>query len=146
MRDTLRARVAELGLDDRVTLTGRVPHAEIVRYYSLLDVVANPRTDDRVSRLVSPTKPLEALATARTLVVSRTPAMLELVDEGRTALAVDPDSVEDLAEVLDRLVGDPDLRRRLGTAARESVIARRSWAANGQRYRELFAKLGAASP
>ena len=70
--------------------------------------------------------------------------MLELVDEGRTALAVDPESVDDLAEVLDRLVGDPDLRREVGHAARESVIARNSWAANGQRYRALFARLGTA--
>lgn len=139
----LRALVAELGLADRVLMPGQVPFETMADWYSLMDIIATARTDDRVARLVSPTKPLEAMAMGRALVVSDTPALTEMVKPERTALVVEPGSVDSLAEALDRLVADPALRERLGMAAREWVITERSWAVNGRMYRDLFARLGA---
>jgi glycosyltransferase involved in cell wall biosynthesis len=143
MREAISARIAERDLDSRVTVIGTVPHAEIQRWYSVMDIVVNARTGDRVSRLVSPTKPLEALAMERALIVSRIPAMLEGIVEGETALAVDPGSLEQLVDAMDTLVCDPDLRQRMGAAGRRWVATERSWAANGRVYRRLFERLGA---
>lgn len=141
---TLRAMVAELGLADRVSMPGLVPFESMVSWYSLMDIVTTARTADRVARLVTPTKPLEALAMGRAVVVSDTPALMEMVEPERTALVVPPGSVDALAETLDRLVLDEHLRARLGADGRQWVLAHRSWTTNGQRYRVLFERLGAA--
>ncbi len=140
--ESIRARVDAHGLGHRVTMQGTVPHDDVQRWYSVMAIVVNARTNDRVSRIVAPTKPLEALAMERALVVSRTPALLECIVEGRTGLAVTPDSISDLAMTLDRLIGEPELRESLGREARAWVIGERSWAANGDAYRGLFRRLG----
>ena len=88
-------------------MPGRVGHDDIQAFYALIDVFVVPRTPDRVSRLVTPLKPLEAMALERCVVVSDVPALRELVipgETGRTFTAGDP---EDLARVLDDLLGDP---------------------------------------
>jgi glycosyltransferase involved in cell wall biosynthesis len=134
-----------LGLDDGTLLMpGRVPHDAILGYYSLIDVFVVPRTADRVSRLVTPLKPYEAMALERALVVSDLPALREIVvpgETGRTFRAQDPD---DLARVLGELRDDPAQRTRLGRQAREWIVAERTWSRNGLRYRDLFERLGVA--
>ncbi len=140
---TIRAEAARLGLDDgTLIMPGRIGHDDIQAFYSLIDVFVVPRTPDRVSRLVTPLKPLEAMALERCVVVSDVPALRELVtpdETGRTFTAGDPD---DLARVLDDLLGDPETRAGLGRQARAWVEGERTWAQNGQRYRELYERLG----
>jgi glycosyltransferase involved in cell wall biosynthesis len=60
----LRSAVARLGLDDKVVFTGRVPHGDVHRYYSIVDICAYPRHSMRLTELVTPLKPLEAMARA----------------------------------------------------------------------------------
>jgi glycosyltransferase involved in cell wall biosynthesis len=144
-RDELLATAARLGLDDgTVIMPGRVPHAEVPRYVSILDVFVVPRTADRVSQLVTPLKPFEAMAMARPVVVSDLPAMREIVEPDVTGLMFRAEDPDDLANVLAGLLDDAGLRSRLGGQARELVLANRTWAANGRRYRELYERLGAA--
>jgi glycosyltransferase involved in cell wall biosynthesis len=125
-------------------MPGRVPHDEVIRYYSLIDVFVVPRTNHRVSRLVTPLKPYEAMALERAVVVSDLPALREIVEPGRTGLTFRPEDPDDLAAVLGRLIDDPALRRELGQNARAWILAERTWAKNGARYRELFERLGVA--
>ncbi len=101
-----------------------------------------PRTNHRVSRLVTPLKPYEAMALERAVVVSDLPALREIVKPGETGMRFRAEDADDLAAVLGGLLEDPALRRRLGTQAREWILAERTWAANGRRYRELFERLG----
>ena len=91
-----------------------------------------PRTANRVSRLVTPLKPYEAMALERAVVVSDLPALREIVTPGETGLTFRAEDAEDLAEVLGRLLDDPALRARLGRQAREWILAERTWAANGR--------------
>ncbi len=134
-----------LGLDDgTLIMTGRVPHARILDYYSLIDVFVVPRTADRVSRMVTPLKPYEAMALERAVVVSDLPALREIVSPGETGLTFVPQDADDLARVLEGLLDDPGLRQRLGRQAREWIMAERTWTQNGRRYRELFERLGVA--
>jgi len=137
------ARLA--GLDHgEVIFTGRVPYEAIQDYYRLIDVFVVPRTNDRVSQLVTPLKPYEAMAMARPLVVSGVAALLEITSGGSTGRAFTPEDPLSLASVLEPLLEDADERAELGAAARAWVVANRTWRHNGERYRELYQRLGAA--
>ena len=143
--DSIAETGHRLGLDDgTLIMTGRVPHAAILGYYSLIDVFVVPRTADRVSRLVTPLKPYEAMALERTVVVSDLPALREVVTPGETGATFRAEDADDLARVLGGLQDDPAERTRLGRQAREWVVAERTWTQNGRRYRELFERLGVA--
>jgi PEP-CTERM/exosortase A-associated glycosyltransferase len=141
----IRAAAHRLGVDDgTLVMPGRVGHEEIARYYSLIDVFVVPRTAHRVSQLVTPLKPFEAMALERAVVVSDLPALREIVTPGETGLTFRPEDPDDLATVLAGLLDDPALRARLGRQAREWIAAERTWTANGRRYRQLFERLGVA--
>ena len=144
-REALVELAHRLGLDDgTLVMPGRVPHYDVLRYYSIIDVFVVPRTNDRVSALVTPLKPFEAMAMERALVVSDVPPLREIVTPGETGLVFRPEDAGDLAEVLGGALDDPALRARLGRQAREWVASSRTWAHNGARYRELYERLGAA--
>jgi glycosyltransferase involved in cell wall biosynthesis len=115
--DALEARVAALGLGDRVRWTGFI--ADRDRLYGGLDIVAAPAIDEPFGLTVP-----EAGAYGLPVVAARSGAFPELVDDGRTGLLFAPGDARELAAALARLVGDPGLRQRLGRAAREHVAAR----------------------
>jgi len=80
----LKAQAAAAGMQDRVIFTGRVPHADVQRYYELIDVLAYPRLPIRLTELVTPLKPLEAMAQGRMLVASDVGGHRELIRHGET--------------------------------------------------------------
>jgi glycosyltransferase involved in cell wall biosynthesis len=138
----LAGLVDELGLRAVATMTGRVPYSEVRRYHAALDVFVVPRTDDRVCQLVTPLKPLEAMATGKPVVASRVAALAEIVAEGVTGFLAPPGDAAGLADVLEPLLYDPARRRVLGQAAREWVAGHRTWARVAQTYVESYARLG----
>jgi glycosyltransferase involved in cell wall biosynthesis len=142
-RAGLVATARESGLDDgTVIFTGRVPYREIVRYYRTIDVFVVPRTNDRVSRLVTPLKPFEAMAMGKALVVSGVDALLEVVPDERTGRSFTPEDPGSLADAIEPLLDDPALRLELGTAARAWVSEHRTWDRIGRQYLELYQRLG----
>jgi len=146
-RPALEAEARRLGVADRtVVFTGRVPHDTVNAYYSVIDVFVVPRTNDRVSQLVTPLKPYEAMALERPIVVSGVAALREIVTDGETGLTFKPEDARDLANVVEPLLDDPARRATLGRAAREWVAANRTWRQNGRRYRELYERLGVPMP
>lgn len=142
-RAALQRTARDLELDDAVRFTGRVPLTEVQRYYAQIDVFVVPRTNDAVSRTVTPLKPLEAMALQRAVVTSDVPALRELIVPGETGLVFTAEDAASLAAVVEPLLDDPTARANLGKAAREWVMAERTWRRNGQRYRTLFDDLGA---
>jgi glycosyltransferase involved in cell wall biosynthesis len=123
----LKVLARDLGIGDRAVFTGQVPHHQIALYYDLIDVFVVSRPALRVTNLVTPLKPLEAMAMARPLVVSDLPALRELVIEDDTGLFYPPGDVAKLADVCARLLDDAALRRRLGEKARNWVLENRTW-------------------
>lgn len=124
----VEAEARRLGLDESVlTMPGRVPHDEVERWLSLVDVTPFPRVPMPVSELISPIKPFEAMATEKTVVVSDVAALTEIVADGVTGRHFAKGDAGSLAEVLRELLDDPDQRSRLGRAAREWVVAERDW-------------------
>jgi glycosyltransferase involved in cell wall biosynthesis len=144
-RGTLEEQARALGLLDQgiARFTGRVPHGDVGAYYSLIDIFVVPRTNDRVSQLVTPLKPYEAMAMERCLAVSGVGALLEIVQDGETGTAFAPEDPVALADAVEPLLDAPDERARLGANARAWVLANRTWKRNGELYRALYERLGA---
>jgi glycosyltransferase involved in cell wall biosynthesis len=138
----LERQAAALGLD--AIFTGRVPMSKVRDYHAALDVFVVPRTPDRVCQLVTPLKPVEAMASGLPVVVSAVKALGEIIKDKVTGMQAAPGDPVSLAEALAHLLASPQLRRELGQAAREWVARDRTWEHNAQRYRAAYARLGAA--
>ena len=140
----LKEQAHRLGIADKVIFAGRVPHAEVRCYYDLMDVLAYPRHSMRLTELVTPLKPLEAMAQGRLLVASDVGGHKELIRHGETGWLFKAGSAQALAdavtELLDRRERWPDLRRM----GREFVERERNWTASVARYRPVFERLAAA--
>jgi glycosyltransferase involved in cell wall biosynthesis len=141
-RESLEKLAAARGVADAVTFTGRVPHDQVLDYYSLIDVFVVPRRNDRVCRLVTPLKPFEAMSTGRALVMSAVPALADIAAESGAAATFEPENAADLARALDGLVGDETLRSELAGHGATWVREHRTWEANAQRYRDVYRNMG----
>jgi glycosyltransferase involved in cell wall biosynthesis len=118
-----------------------VPHENIASYYSLIDVFVVSRPDLPVTRLVTPLKPLEAMAFGRAVIVSDLPALLEVVDEGTTGLTYPAGDEIALARKCEQLLSNPAARQRIGRAGREWIINQRTWPKVVERYGEVYSAL-----
>lgn len=137
----LHGLVRRLGLGDRVVFTGRVPHADIPAYHSLVDVMVFPRRGAAVCEVVSPIKPFEAMASGVPILASDVGALAEIVEDEVTGLLHRKDDVAHLAEQLLRLVEEPDLRSFLSGRAEEWVRANRSWSAVAAHVSDVYESL-----
>jgi glycosyltransferase involved in cell wall biosynthesis len=140
-RPALQRQAAALGLD--AIFPGRVPMSQVRAYHAVLDVFVVPRTPDRVCQLVTPLKPVEAMASGLPVVVSGVKALSEIVNDKVTGLLSAPLDPAALADALSELLDRPELRAELGANAREWVARDRTWAHNATRYREAYQRLGA---
>jgi glycosyltransferase involved in cell wall biosynthesis len=142
-RAALQRQAADLGLGEAAIFTGRVPATKVREFHALLDVFVVPRTPDRVCQLVTPLKPVEAMASGLCVVTSEVKALAEIIKPDVTGALTIPEDPVALADTLELLVGSPDIRRKLGDNAREWVARDRTWARNAARYRDAYARLGA---
>ncbi len=138
----LKAQAQSLGVADRVVFAGRVAHDQVQRYYDLIDVLVYPRHSMLLTDLVTPLKPLEAMAQGRVLVASDVGGHRELVRDGVTGLLFRAGDVDALRRrVLDMLALDTAGRQALRTAGRAFVENERTWANSVARYRDVYGRL-----
>ena len=136
----LRALARELG--DAVVFAGQVPHEEVRDYYSLIDIFVCPRRRMRLTELVTPLKPLEAMAMGRPVLASNVGGLAELIEDGVTGVLFAAESRDSLIEGASLLAGDREARLRMGDRARQSVLQERTWRQIVGRYRSLYDRLG----
>ena len=135
-------RIAEReGLSNWLIMPGRVPHEQVESYYSLIDIAPFPRKPWPVCEMVSPLKPLEALAMEKAVLVSDVRALAEMVRVGETGMHFRKGEIGSLADMLQKLLVDPELRLRLGQAGRRWVVAERTWERVGRRVSAKLARL-----
>jgi glycosyltransferase involved in cell wall biosynthesis len=142
-RFALQRQAAESGLAEAAVFTGRVPAAQVRQFHALLDVFVVPRTPDRVCQLVTPLKPVEAMASGLCVVTSEVKALTEIVKHEVTGMQTVSQDPVSLADSLEHLLYSPDIRRKLGDNAREWAARDRTWANHAERYRAAYARLGA---
>ncbi len=143
--DRIRTIAAHQGITERLIMPGRVAHDAVDAWYSLIDIAPFPRKPLPVTELVTPLKPLEAMAMEKAVVVSSVAAMAEVVEDNVTGLVFEKGDADALAGVLGRLVTDTHLRVRLSRAARGFVGAKRTWAGNGMRVQGWMHSIGQAT-
>ena len=139
----LKVQAERLGLADKVIFTGRVPHSEVQRYYDLIDVLAYPRHSMRLTELVTPLKPLEAMAQGRLVVASDVGGHRELIRDGETGVLFRAGDAGSLADALLGLLAAPERWPALQRAGRRFVEAERNWRSSVARYRPVFDSLAA---
>ena len=140
----LAALADELGIAGQVVFAGRVPHAQVARYYQLVDICVYPRLAMRLTELVTPLKPLEAMAQGRLVVASDVGGHRELIAHGATGMLFRAGDAEALAQTVLALLLAPDSWPALRRRARAFVETERSWAASVGRYAPVYARLAAA--
>lgn len=137
----LKAQVRALGLADKVVFTGRVPHKEVQRYYDLVDVLAYPRHSMRLTELVTPLKPLEAMAQGRLLVASDVGGHKELIRHNETGMLFKAGSPEALAQAVLQMLDQRERWPQLRRAGREFVELERNWRVSVGHYRKVYEAL-----
>jgi PEP-CTERM/exosortase A-associated glycosyltransferase len=141
MEAALRAQAAGSPAAHAIRFTGRVPHGEVERYYSLCDVMAYPRKRSRLTDLVTPLKPLEAMAQGRIVAASDVGGHRELIVDGLTGVLFPPDDPAASAAVLSALFGRRSEWPAMREAARAHVVAHHDWNRNASRYRDVYQAL-----
>jgi len=139
--EELRALAAQLGIEDKVTFTGRVPHDQVQHYYNLIDILVYPRLQMRLTDLVTPLKPLEAMAQGRLIVASDVGGHLELIRDGETGILFRAGNPDALASKVLELLARPDLWSSLRAAARRFVETQRNWPISVSRYKKVYGSL-----
>ncbi len=137
----LRAQAAASEVAEHIHFVGRVPHQEVDRYYSVIDVLVYPRKRMRLTDLVTPLKPLEAMAQGRLVAASDVGGHRELIRDGDTGTLFAPDDPKAMARAISSLFADREIWPARRARARAFVEAERNWANNVARYVPVYQKL-----
>ncbi|MEH6813782.1 MAG: TIGR04063 family PEP-CTERM/XrtA system glycosyltransferase [Motiliproteus sp.] len=140
----LKEQVSRLGMTERVIFTGRVPHHEINRYYSLIDLLVYPRKSMRLTELVTPLKPLEAMAQKSLFLASDVGGHRELITDNETGYLYPADNTEALAAKILQINTSRDQWARICDNGRTFVEQERNWHRSVANYLPIYQKLVAA--
>ena len=142
---SLKAQAERLGIADRVIFAGRVPHDEVSRYYDLIDLLAYPRHSMRLTELVTPLKPLEAMAQGRVFVASDVGGHKELVRDGVTGRLFRAGNPQALTEAVVDMLARRGQWGDYRVAGRRFVESERNWRNSVGAYRVPYARLAGAT-
>ena len=140
----LKRHAQELGVADKVIFTGRVPHSYVQNYYALVDVLVYPRLSMRLTDLVTPLKPLEAMAQGRLVVASDVGGHRELIRDGETGCLFRSGDAHHLTETVLQLLAARQLWPAMRATARRFVEQERNWQVSVARYQAVYESVIAA--
>lgn len=126
-QDELREYCNGLGIAENSNIVGPVPHDQVAPFYDLIDVFVVSRPDTRVTRLVTPLKPFEAMRSGTAVVVANLPALAEIVKHGDTGLVYPAGDVQVLAEIINELFQSKSKRDTIGESAKNWILQNRTW-------------------
>jgi len=141
MEAALKRQAAASPVAAHIHFVGRVPHEQVERYYSLIDILAYPRKKMRLTDLVTPLKPLEAMAQGKLVAASDVGGHRELIEDGATGSLFAPDDPAAIAATLAALLGDRGMWEARRRTARIFVEADRNWSSNILRYEPVYQQL-----
>lgn len=136
--NNLKNLVAKLGLRSEVIFAGRVPHEQVLSYYDLVDILVYPRISMRLTDLVTPLKPLEAMARCRLVIASDVGGHRELIIDKKTGFLFRAGESESLANTVVELFKKQDTWPKVCQAARRFVEKERNWTDSVSRYQQVY--------
>jgi PEP-CTERM/exosortase A-associated glycosyltransferase len=134
----LRAQAQDSPAAGAIRFVGRVPHHDVDRYYALTDVVCYPRKAMRLTDLVTPLKPLEAMAQGKLVAASAVGGHRELIEHGVTGTLFAPDDPAALAAAMNALLHERGAWDERRAVARSFVERAHDWGQNVQRYLPVY--------
>jgi glycogen synthase len=138
MEHALRRQASASSARDAIRFTGRVPHHEVERFYALMDIMAYPRKASRLTDLVTPLKPLEAMAQDKIVLASDVGGHRELVSDGMTGVLFPADDPAACAQAMAGLLSRREGWDAMRQAAHAAVRANHDWANNIHRYQNVY--------
>lgn len=141
MEAALKVQAAASAAAAHIHFVGRVPHQEVERYYSLIDILAYPRKKMRLTDLVTPLKPLEAMAQGKLVAASDVGGHRELIEDGVTGTLFAPDDPAAIAHALAALLENREMWPERRQTARIFVESHRNWSSNILRYEPVYQRL-----
>ncbi len=139
--ENLNQQVKDLQLEDIVTFTGRVPHSEVQDYYNLVDILVYARHKMRLTDLVTPLKPLEAMAQGKMFIASDVGGHKELIEDGVTGTLFKADDTDSLIAAIEKLISNKDSWQKIKENGREFVENVRSWENSVANYKDIYSRL-----
>jgi glycosyltransferase involved in cell wall biosynthesis len=133
--------VEQSGLGRFVRFTGRVHHEEVARYYGIIDICVFPRQKIRLTDLVTPLKPLEAMARFKPIVASDVGGHRELITDSKTGFLFPAGDVNALATLLAEVIANPIAAARVAANGRQHVETSRNWDVVVHRYGAVYEEL-----
>ncbi len=139
LRGRLEEIAAELGLGERVSFLGNLSQPEILKLYRSCAIFCLPSVRDSGGNVDGlPNVMLEAMSSGMAVAASRVGGVPQVMRDGENGLLVDEKQPAALAAALDALAGDDELRRRLGAAARRTILDGFTWRQYGQRFEAIL--------
>ena len=141
MEAQLKKLVESHNLTDRVLMPGRIPHDRIKGVYALIDILIYPRYSVRLTELVTPLKPLEAMAMGKTVIASDIGGHRELISHKKTGVLFQAGNATALSESILSVYRDPDLMAVLGNQGIKYVMENKTWLTTTSVYKTIYSHL-----
>ena len=142
----LKAQAQQLGIADKIVFSGRVPHEQVNRYYDLIDLLVYARHSMRLTELVTPLKPLEAMAQGKIFIASDVGGHKELIRDGETGVLFRAGDVADMVRKILDLLANAEQWPNLRVAGRHFVETERSWGRSVSNYKAVYGNVLPHSP
>lgn len=140
MMDDMKAKAAELGISDNITMLGAVDHAVMVEYYALSNVALVPSIYSAGVEEATSISALEAMGSGAPLIACAVGGLKEIIEDGVDGLLVEEQNVEELSEAMIRLLENPEEGQRLAATARAKIVSDYSHFAAAERYESIYLK------
>ena len=128
----------KLGLGQKAIIAGPVPHNSVAQFYDLIDIFVVSRPDSRVTRLVTPLKPFEAMMMKKAVIASKLPALEEIIEHGKTGMLYKADDVNSLVETIEEILADEKAILELENNAHNWILANRTWQSVVENYYQAY--------
>ena len=121
-REKFSELAKELGVSESVIFTGGVPHDEIINFIDMCNIFIMPNRywNNKIEGL--PNSLIEASAREKPLIAGNHGGSVEAVQNGRSGLLVDPESQEDIASAIIKILSDEGLARNMSKAGKENIL------------------------
>jgi teichuronic acid biosynthesis glycosyltransferase TuaC len=132
-KSKLKALTRKLGIEDRVTFLGRLPHQEAMQHMAACDIFSLPSWEEGFGVVY-----LEAVAHGKPVIACRGEGIEDVVTHGETGLLVKPKAVDSLVEAIRFLLDHSDKAKAIGERARELILTNYTWEKNAERTLRVY--------